>query len=77
MVGMKYNRYLIIGITLLTVLFLFIFSGAVSVTDTELFNVNGFNAGENGVEVLVLGIGLPLLLAAIYVIFRSKKENSS
>jgi hypothetical protein len=77
MVGMKYNRYLIIGITLLTVLFLFIFSGAVSVTDTELFNVNGFNAGENGVEVLVLGIGLPLLLAAIYVVFRSKKENSS
>ncbi|ETA68979.1 MAG: hypothetical protein PWQ51_808 [Methanolobus sp.] len=77
MVGMKYNRYLIIGITLLTVLFLFIFSGAVSVTDTELFNVNGFDAGENGFEVLVLGIGLPLLLAAIYVVFRSKKENSS
>ncbi|WMW25539.1 hypothetical protein RE474_02120 [Methanolobus sediminis] len=76
MVGMKYNRYLILGITLLTVLFLFIFSGAVSVTDNELFIVDGFNAAENGLEILILGIGIPLLLAAVYVAFRAKKEKS-
>ncbi|SDF28688.1 hypothetical protein SAMN04488589_0235 [Methanolobus vulcani] len=76
MVGMKYNRYLIVGITLLTVLFLFMFSGAVTKTDTSLFHVNGFDASDDGFEVLLLGIGFPLLLAAIYVVFRTKKDNS-
>ncbi len=76
MVGMKYNIFLILGITLLTVLFLFIFSGAVSETNTDLFHVNGFNTGENGLGILFLGIGLPLLLAAIYIAFRMKKEDS-
>jgi hypothetical protein len=76
MVGMKYNRYLVVGITLLTVLFLFIFSGAVSETDAGLFGIDGFNTAEHGLGVLMLGIGLPLLLAAIYIAFRAKKDNS-
>jgi hypothetical protein len=74
---MKYNRYLIIGITLLTVLFLFIFSGAVSETEINLFHSNGSNASENGFEIFILGIGLPLLLAAIYIVFKSKQEHSN
>jgi hypothetical protein len=73
---MKYNRYLIVGITLLTVLFLFMFSGAVSETDTELFSANGLSASHNGFGIILLGIGLPLLLAAVYVAFRMKKEDS-
>ncbi|WP_321430779.1 hypothetical protein [uncultured Methanolobus sp.] len=73
---MKYNRYLIVGITLLTVLFLFMFSGAVSETDTELFSANGLSASHSGFGIILLGIGLPLLLAAVYVAFRMKKEDS-
>jgi hypothetical protein len=52
------------------------FSGAVSETDTELFSSNGLSSSHNGFGILLLGIGLPLLLAAVYVAFRMKKEDS-
>lgn len=73
MVGMKYNRYLIAGITLVTILLLFAFSGAVSETKTELFKTNGFDAAEHGYSILLLGIGLPLLLAIVFVFTRRRK----
>ncbi|WP_406670173.1 hypothetical protein V7O67_12790 [Methanolobus sp. ZRKC4] len=73
MVGMKYNRYLIAGITLVTILLLFIFSGAVTETETELFKTNGFDAAEHGYSMLLLGIGLPLLLATIFIFTRMRK----
>ncbi|MBP1909910.1 hypothetical protein [Methanolobus bombayensis] len=71
---MKYNRYLIVGITLLTVLFLFMFSGAVSETETNLFSANGFNVEEDGYGVLLIGMVVPLVFALIYVASRMKKE---
>ncbi len=73
---MKYNRYLITGITLLTILLLFLFSGAVSETETELFKTNRFDASENGYSALLVGIGLPLILAMLYVFTRVKKEET-
>lgn len=76
MVGMKYNRYLIAGITLVTILLLLIFSGAVSETEKELFKTNGFDAAEHGYSKLLLGIGLPLLLAT-FLIFTKKRKGES
>lgn len=70
---MKYSRYLIAGITLVTILLLFVFSGAVSETETGLLKTNGFDAAEYGYSILLLGIGFPLLMAFIFVFTRRRK----
>ncbi|WP_342304470.1 hypothetical protein [Methanolobus sp. ZRKC5] len=58
---------------MVTILLLFIFSGAVTETETELFKTNGFDAAEHGYSMLLLGIGLPLLLATIFIFTRMRK----
>ena len=73
---MKYSRYLIAGIILVTVLLLFVFSGAFSENKTELFKSNGFDVAEDGYNILLLGIGLPLLLAIIFVFIRRKRDRN-
>ncbi len=72
MVGMKYNRYLIAGITVLTIMLLILFSGAVSETNTRIFSVGDLDMAEYGYGALLLGIGLPLILAAIYFFARMR-----
>ncbi|WMW21047.1 hypothetical protein RE476_06400 [Methanolobus mangrovi] len=73
---MKYNRYLIVGITLLTILLLFLFTGAVSQTETELFGLDGLDSYQHGYSTLLLGIGLPLVLAILYLFTSTKKSKS-
>ncbi len=72
---MKYNLYLLAGITLLTILLLIMFSGMVSETETKIFEVNGSDSSEYGYTALLLGIGLPLILAILYVFARTRKGN--
>ncbi|WP_407356998.1 hypothetical protein [Methanolobus sp. WCC5] len=74
---MKYNRYLVIGITLLTIMLLFLFSGVVSETGSELFGLNALDQTQYGHGKLLMGIGLPLVFAAIYVLYRSRSDKNS
>lgn len=74
MVGMKYNWYLIGGVTLLTILLLFLFAGAVA-EDKDMLKANGINTSEHGYGSILLGIGLPLILATIYVFARNRKDK--
>ncbi|WP_340820715.1 hypothetical protein [Methanolobus sp. WCC4] len=73
MAGMKYNRYLITGISLLTILLLFLFAGVVSETESEMLRANGIDASERGYGAILLGIGLPLILTMIYIFARNRK----
>ena len=73
---MKYNRYLIAGITLLTILLLFLFSGTVSETETGLLGLDGLNSSQHGYNTLLLGIGLPFVLAILYIATGAKKGKS-
>ncbi|MDG6243490.1 MAG: hypothetical protein QCH31_03730 [Methanolobus sp.] len=74
---MKYNRYLIIGITLLTIMLLFLFSGVVSETGNELLGTKALDQIQYGHGKLLIGIGLPLVFAAIYIFYRSRGDKNT
>ncbi|SFM61673.1 hypothetical protein [Methanolobus profundi] len=72
---MKYKIFLVAGITILTVMLLFLFSGAVAGNEAGLLADNGIATSEHGYGTLLLGIGIPLIIATLYVVARSKKSG--
>jgi uncharacterized membrane protein (DUF485 family) len=72
---MKYNRYLIVGIATLTLLLSFMFAGAVSGPTGGYINSICNHYIEVGIPTSIAGILIPLILAGIYIHFKSKKEN--
>ncbi|WP_406661061.1 hypothetical protein V7O66_00625 [Methanolobus sp. ZRKC3] len=72
---MKYNRYLIGGIAVITLLLLFMFAGAVSgPTDGYISSICNHYA-EIGIPTFIVGMMVPLILAGIYMYFKSGKGS--
>ncbi len=73
--SMKYNKYLIAGVILITVALMFLFAGMASVPMADYTNNIAENETlfENG--TIAIGIITPAILAVLYLYFKPTKKE--
>lgn len=72
---MKYNRYLIAGVILITLTLMILFSGMMSGNMADFTNnVNGHNdIFDTG--IVVIGMLIPIILAVVYIYLKPAKRD--
>ena len=67
---MKYNRYLIIGVIILTLLLIFLFAGAISGPGSEYAGSISNNYLRLESLTVMIGLLVPLIMAGLYIYIR-------